>query len=138
MKVVVTSGYFNPMHVGHVRLIEASKALGDKLIIIINTDNQVKLKGSVPFMNQDERKEIVEALKWVDEAVFAIDEDGSCCKTLAMLKPDIYAKGGDRTADNIPEVAVCKENGIEIIYNVGGGKVQHSSELINNAKKHAK
>ena len=128
--VVAVSGYFNPLHVGHIRYLKAAKKLGTKLIVIANSDAQVKLKGSVPFMPENERMEIVKALKPVDEVVLSVDQDGSVCKSLELIKPDIFAKGGDRTRDNIPEVPVCEKLGIEMIFNVGGGKVQSSSWLI--------
>ena len=135
MKKVAVSGYFNPLHLGHINyLIEASK-LGDWLIVIVNNDVQVKLKGSTLFMSQDERCKIIEALKVVDEVCLAVDKDLSVCKTLELLHPDIFAKGGDRDITNIPEVDMCKELGIQLVFKVGGEKTQSSSELIANAQK---
>ncbi len=128
--VVAVSGYFNPLHIGHIRHLKEAKKLGTELVVIVNSDYQVKLKGSVPFMPEKERMEIVAALKPVDKVVLAVDQDGSVCKSLELIKPDIFAKGGDRTKDNIPEVPVCEKLGIEMIFNVGGGKVQSSSWLI--------
>lgn len=137
--VVLTSGGFDPLHIGHVRLINESKKLGTKLIVLLNNDNWLKLKKGYVFMPQKERKEILEALESVDEVVYTFHEpnteDISVCKELEAIKPDIFTKGGDRTADNIPEVAVCERIGCEIVYNIGqGGKVQSSSWLLKKFK----
>jgi len=128
--VVATSGYFNPLHIGHLRCIQDAKKLGTKLVVIVNSDEQVKAKGSVAFMPEKERMEIVKALKPVDEVVLSIDKDKTVCKSLELVKPDIFAKGGDRTLDNIPEVPVCEKLGIKMVFGVGGGKIQSSAWLI--------
>jgi len=130
---VCTSGYFNPIHRGHLELLKQAKALGDYLIVIVNNDEQVKLKGSVPFMNQIERCEIVDAIRYVDEVVLSIDHDRTICKTLAMVQPDVFAKGGDSTPDNVPEKKVCDIHNIKLAFGIGGGKIQSSSILIKNA-----
>ncbi len=129
MITVCTSGYFNPLHMGHVRLLEEARKLGDRLVVIVNNDKQVALKGSKPFMNELERCEIVRALGCVDEVVLSLDEDRSVCKTLAMVKPDIFAKGGDSTPDNVPEQSLCDSMGTQIVFGVGGEKIQSSSWL---------
>lgn len=131
---VVVSGYFNPLHVGHVRYLREAKKLGTKLIAIVNSDEQCKRKGSFLFMNEKERVEIVSFLKPVDEVVLSIDRDKTVCKTLELIKPDIFAKGGDRTLDNIPEREVCEKFGIKMIFGIGGGKAQSSSWLISRCK----
>jgi len=128
--VVATSGYFNPLHIGHLHCIQAARKLGTKLIVIVNNDEQVKVKGSVAFMPEKERMEIVKALKSVDEVILSIDKDKTVCKSLELIKPDIFAKGGDRILDNIPEVPVCEKLGIKMVFGVGGGKIQSSSWLI--------
>lgn len=135
MKKVVVSGYFNPMHIGHIRLLKEAKSLGDYLVVILNNDEQVKLKGSVPFMNIEDRKEIVEAIKYVDEVFISIDKDKTICKSLEAINPDIFANGGDRNQDEIPESKVCRDNNIEMIDNVGGDKIRSSSILIKEASK---
>lgn len=141
MKVVITSGYFNPLHIGHLNLISESKKLGDFLIVIVNNDEQVKMKGSVPFMSQDERMEVVKALKYVDEAFLSIDNDRTVMKSLEEIFKKyqsnelIFAKGGDSTPDNVPEEWACKKFGARLIFGVGGGKIQSSSWLISNAVK---
>jgi len=136
MKIIVlTSGYFNPLHIGHLECINLAKKLGNKLIVIVNNDEQVKLKGSVPFMPQEERIEIIKNLKSVDEVFLSIDKDKSVCKSIeevALKFPDskvIFAKGGDRIISNIPEKEVCERLGIEIIDGLGE-KIKNSSELI--------
>ncbi len=129
--VVVASGYFNPLHIGHVRYLKGAKKLGTKLVVIINTDEQVKLKGSFRFMKTEERAEIVSSLKFVDDVVISIDKDKTVCKTLELIKPDIFSKGGDSTLDNVPEKEICERLGIKMVIGVGGGKIQSSSWLIN-------
>ncbi|MFH1226206.1 MAG: DUF3850 domain-containing protein [bacterium] len=135
VKVVAVSGGFDPIHIGHVRMFKEAKALGDKLVVIINNDNWLKKKKSFVFMPQEERKEVIEAIGWVDEAVFTDHEpepeDMSICEALKKVRPHIFANGGDRTHDNIPEIPVCEEIGCQMVFNVGfGGKVQSSSELV--------
>jgi D-beta-D-heptose 7-phosphate kinase/D-beta-D-heptose 1-phosphate adenosyltransferase len=132
---VAVSGGFDPLHIGHVRYLQEAKALGDELIVIINNDNWLRAKKGKNFMNQEDRKEIIEALRCVDKVIITNhsvnDEDRSVCKALAEVKPDIFANGGDRFDDNIPEAIFCKENGIRTVFNVGqGGKVRSSSNLL--------
>jgi len=134
MKIVVASGYFDPIHVGHLENLEKAKELGDKLIVIVNNDIQTKLKKGFSFMPQEDRLKIVSSLKWVDEVFLSIDKDRSVCKSLEAIKPDIFAKGGDRTADEIPETPICNKLNIKIIEGLGK-KIRSSSELIRNAKK---
>lgn len=142
-KVIITSGFFNPLHIGHIKLIEKAKALGDFLIVIVNNDKQVKIKGSVPFMPEQERIEIIKALRYADEVILSVDSDGTVAKSLRVVAnrhPEcelFFAKGGDRNAGNIPESEreVCKKFNIKIINNVGGDKIQSSSWLLNNIKK---
>lgn len=145
MKVVAISGYFNPIHIGHIDYIASARNLGDFLVVIVNSDEQVKIKGSTPFMSQDERLEIVRNIKGVDRAVIAIDKDGTVCQTIRQeyyrLVDDpfftamAFANGGDRKEGGVPEDLLEQELGIRMIYNVGGEKTQSSSELIQNAKK---
>lgn len=126
--IVVTSGYFNPIHKGHIECLELAKKLGDKLIVIVNNDKQVMLKTGSIFMNEQDRMAIVRALRCVDEVFLSVDEDRTVCESLRALKPDIFAKGGDRNAGEIPESAICKELGIKIIDGLGA-KVENSSRL---------
>ena len=128
MKTVATSGYFDPLHVGHLECLELAKKLGDKLIVIINSDFQAKLKKGKSFMSQEDRMKIVSALKCVDEVFLSIDKDKTQCESLKYLKPDIFAKGGDRTNNEIPESKTCKEFNIKIIDGLGQ-KIRSSSKL---------
>ena len=128
MKIVVTSGYFDPLHVGHLECLEMAKELGDRLIVIVNSDLQAKLKKGKSFMNENDRMKIVSALKCVDEVFLSIDKDKSQCESLRHINPDIFAKGGDRMSDEIPESKVCKELGIDIVDGLGE-KIRSSSDL---------
>lgn len=135
-KIVCVSGGFDPIHVGHVRMIQEAAALGDELVVIINNDHWLKKKKGYVFMPQEQRREIIEGLRGVSRVVFTShgpdDEDRSVCRELREIKPNVFANGGDRKPDGdpVPEVAVCDELGIEMVYNVGtGGKMQSSSWL---------
>ena len=131
---VVASGYFDPLTVGHVEYLEKAKRLGSKLVVIINSDKQANLKKQFSFMNQTERMEIVKALRCVDEVVLSIDTDRTVCKTLEMLQPDIFAKGGDQNVGTIPEKEVCDKFNIKIVDGLGD-KIQSSRWLLKQAKK---
>ena len=133
--VVAVSGYFDPLHIGHLEFFKLAKALGDELVVIVNNDEQaIAKKGSV-FMSQEDRKAIVEAIKYVDKAIICIDKDSSTCKTLEILKPNILANGGDRAinAEGLPEIEVCKKYSIKIVDGLGK-KIRSSSEMIENSK----
>lgn len=133
---VAVSGYFNPLHVGHLEMIKKARKLGDHLVVIINNDRQVKLKGSVPFMSLSDRIKIIKALRDVDEVFISIDRDSSVCKSLAKVKPDIFAQGGDRKQGNIPtsETNICHELNIKRVDGLGK-KIRSSSILIAKAAK---
>ena len=140
--VVAVSGGFDPLHVGHTRMMREAKKLGDELVVILNNNNWLKKKKGFAFMPQRERKELIEAVKWVDRVVFtghkANSSDMSVCAELKKIKPHIFANGGDRKLDNIPEVPVCREIGCRMVFNVGrGGKVQSSSWLLAAYKEKA-
>ena len=126
---IACSGYFNPLHKGHVEYLEKAKELGDYLIVIVNSDKQRELKCSKEFMHEDERMLIVSALRCVDEVILSIDEDTTVCNSLRLVQPDIFAKGGDRTIDEIPEAKVCNEIGARMVDGLGD-KVQSSSWLL--------
>lgn len=130
---VVTSGYFDPLHVGHIECLELAKQLGDRLIVIVNNDWQATLKKGKSFMNELDRLKIVSSLKCVDEVYLSIDKDKSVCESLRDLAPDIFAKGGDRTSDEIPESVVCREKNIKIIDGLGD-KIRSSSLIIEQSK----
>ena len=129
MVTVAVSGYFVYPHVGHVRLMESAKKLGDKLVVIVNNDDQQKMKYGKILVPAENRVEVVKAFRFVDEVVVSIDEDRTICKTLEQIKPDIFANGGDRNQGEIPEAVVCKKYGIEMVDDVGGGKADASSRI---------
>jgi cytidyltransferase-like protein len=133
-KVITISGGFDPIHVGHVRMIQEAAALGDELVVIINNDNWLKQKKGHAFMPEAQRVEIIEAIAGVNRVVLTKHEPGctdmSVCDALGEIRPDVFANGGDRFADNIPEAVLARELGIETVFNIGrGGKVQSSSWL---------
>ena len=144
-RIVVVSGYFNPLHVGHLDYLESAKKLGDFLIVIVNNDDQVKIKGSTPFMSLEDRIRIVKSLDCVSQAIPSVDEDSSVVQTLNILHTKyslewdfdemIFANGGDRKADDIPEYELWEKRGIKMAFNVGGGKTQSSSILLNKVGK---
>ncbi len=128
MKKVAISGYFDPIHVGHLEYIEMSKKLGDYLIVIVNNNKQCVLKKGKPFMDEMDRIKIIKAIKWVDEVFLCVDEDSTVCKSLEKIKPDIFTNGGDRHNTEIPEAVVCRKYGIELIDGMGN-KIRSSSDL---------
>ena len=135
-KAIIVSGYFNPLHKGHIELFEKAKASGDELWVIVNSDLQREIKGSKEFMLDDERLLIVSAIGIVDKALISIDKDKTQCVTLADLADKFssdyelyFANGGDQNNDSISEVSVCKEKGIGLIDGLGG-KIQSSSWLL--------
>ena len=151
-KVVMVSGGFDPVHIGHVRLFKEAKKLGDKLVVVLNNDHWLQKKKGKEFMPAKERKEIIESFIWVDEVVISKHpknpKDMSICRELIKIKPHIFANGGDRDEkdSNDPKSSLYREKqihkkfGIKMVYNVGkGGKVRSSSELLKEyAKKNKK
>jgi cytidyltransferase-like protein len=132
--VVAVSGGFDPVHIGHIRMFEEAKKLGDKLIVILNNDNWLADKKGFAFMPEAERREVLEAMGVVDAVHLTAhtkgDADRSVSRELLKLKPHIFANGGDRkSTKDIPEVAACEVIGARMVFNVGGGKVQSSSWL---------
>ena len=135
-KSIIVSGYFNPLHKGHLELFEKAKASGDQLWVIVNSDLQRELKGSKEFMNENERLIIVSAIGIVDKVLISIDKDKTQCATLADLADKYsgefelyFANGGDQNNHSIPEVTVCKEKGIGLLEGLGE-KIQSSSWLL--------
>ena len=136
--IVVASGYFNPIHVGHVRLLEAASKLGDRLVVIVNNDLQQMAKKGKIIIEENQRLEVVRALRVVDEAVLAVDEGRTVCKTLEQIAEAhrgcrmVFANGGDRgSSAAVPETAVCERFGIEMRFDVGGVTKANSSSNIN-------
>ncbi len=135
MKKIVVSGGFDPIHIGHLRMFQHARDLGDHLNVIINSDEFLKEKKGYKFMNFEERKEIILGFSCVDEVTKSIDRDDTVCETLEMLSKknaiDIFANGGDRKdIEDIPEYKICTDNNIELVFGVGGGKIQSSSGLV--------
>jgi D-beta-D-heptose 7-phosphate kinase/D-beta-D-heptose 1-phosphate adenosyltransferase len=133
--VVAVSGGFDPLHPGHVRMFAEAKKLGDELVVILNNDNWLLKKKGFVFMNEAERAEVISALSAVDRVIITShepnSEDTSVCVALAELRPDIFANGGDRLKNNIPEVILANKLGIKLIFGIGhGGKVESSSWLL--------
>ena len=136
------SGGFDPIHIGHVRLFEAAKKLGDELVVILNNDHWLKKKKGYVFMSQRERKEIIEGLRAVDRVVLTTHKknsaDMSVARELLDLKPDIFANGGDRKPGNLrsAEGQACAKIGGREVFNIGrGGKIRSSTQLIHRAVK---
>ena len=136
--LVIASGYFNPVHKGHIDYLTQSKELGDKLFVIVNNDAQRQMKGSKEFMNEDERKLVIETLKPVDWAVVSIDKDNrqvdKSIEMIHMLYKDefenfIFTNGGDQTEQTIAEDVICRKLGIKMVFGLGD-KIQSSSWLL--------
>lgn len=145
MKVVIVSGFFNPLHGGHLDMIEAADLMGNKLIVVVNNDVQQVLKKDKVILNEQNRARLIGALRMVDEVVISVDEDPTVVRTLQMIAiqhPDdelVFANGGDRDSEKaIPETEVCKKYGIEMVFGVGGINKADSSTRINQAQGHAK
>ena len=135
--VVATGGGFDPLHEGHIRLFKEAAKLGDILVVMLNSDEQLKKKkGQTFYLSEDERKEIVESIRYVDRVIIDSGKDITCEEALKLVNPDIFAKGGDRAEGSMPEIELnaCKEVGCRIVYNVGGEKVQSSSWLLKRLK----
>jgi cytidyltransferase-like protein len=128
-KIIAVSGGFDPIHIGHVRMILDAAKLGN-VLVIANSDEWLVRKKGYSFMPFEERAEILASIKGVMKVVKASDDDDTVCQSLYDNKIDIFANGGDRKNDNVPEVAVCNKLGIEMLWNIGGGKIQSSSTLV--------
>jgi D-beta-D-heptose 7-phosphate kinase/D-beta-D-heptose 1-phosphate adenosyltransferase len=133
-KTVAVSGGFDPVHFGHVRMIQEASQFGD-VIVILNSDDWLMRKKGFVFMSWEERAEILSAIKGVAKVVPVDDSDGSVCEALRREKPTYFANGGDRTNKNTPEMEVCTELGISMLWGVGGGKIQSSSDLVAKIRK---
>ena len=138
-KAIIVSGYFNPLHKGHLEYFNNAKALCDELFVIVNNDHQRELKGSKPFQNEQERLFIVSNVKAVNKAILSTDKDRTVCESIRLLANEYgadynlaFANGGDQNNDTIPEIPICKELGVALIDGLGQ-KIQSSSWLL---KKH--
>ena len=140
-KAIIVSGYFNPIHKGHLEYINNAKLLADKLIVIVNNDYQRVLKNSKEFQLEDERMLIVSNLKAVNKAVLSIDSDRTVCKTIENIANEFgesydlaFANGGDQNNDTIPERVICDKMGITLLDGLGD-KIQSSSWLLKKIVK---
>ncbi len=137
MRIAITSGYFDPMHLGHLELLELSRAQGDALWVIVNNDAQAAIKKGKAFLPEATRLGLTRALRVVDRAVLAIDKDGSVCATLDQLLAEakaqgheaFFCKGGDRNAGNIPEMEVLRRHGSRLVDGLGA-KIDSSSSIL--------
>lgn len=130
MKIIAVSGGFDPIHIGHIDMLKDASKLG-KVLVLLNSDQFLINKKGNYFMTYDDRKKVLESIKYVDSVLPVIDEDQTVCKSLEKYRSDMFANGGDRTTENIPENEVCDRLGIELVFGVGGGKTESSSDLLN-------
>jgi len=134
-KIVAVSGGFDPIHVGHIRMIQEAAELGN-VVVIANSDDWLLRKKGYVFMKYEERQEILKSIKGVVNVFKASDEDNTVCRSLKIIKPDIFANGGDRKEGNVPEYKVCENLGIELRFGIGGDdKPQSSSWLVEKARE---
>jgi cytidyltransferase-like protein len=135
-KAIIVSGYFNPIHKGHIEYFNLAKSAGDHLVVIVNNDHQRSLKGGKAFQQEDERIYIVSNIKCVDQVVLSIDSDRTVCETIKHIHELLsdkyslsFANGGDQNNNSIPEVPICQALGIELLDGLGE-KIQSSSWLL--------
>lgn len=133
---IAVSGAFDPFHIGHLRMMFDAASFG-KLIVILNTDEWLLRKKGFVFMPWQERRELLMHYRFVHGVVCAMDEDGTVCKTIENLGKNLsyFGNGGDRGPTNTPETELCERIGMPVIYGLGGGKIQSSSELVKNVQK---
>ena len=139
-KAVIVSGYFNPIHKGHIEYFNSAKALADELFVIVNNDHQRELKGSKEFQKEEERMIIISNIKAVDKAILSVDQDRTVCSSLEMIAKNYgekyelaFANGGDQNNKTIPEQGICEKAGIQLIDGLGD-KIQSSSWLLGKTK----
>ena len=136
-KTIALSGGFDPVHMGHIDMIKEASRLGD-VIIILNSDAWLEDKKGYVFMPFVERAYIMKNLKGVSQITSVEDTDGTVCEALERMKPDYFGNGGDRTKQNTPEMEVCQQFGIDMVWNLGGGKAQNSSGLVERCYQNIK
>ena len=127
-QTIMVSGGFDPIHIGHVRLILEANKYGD-VIVVANSDEWLMRKKGFVFMPWEERAEIIRAIRGVKSVVAVDDSDGSVCEAIDRERPNLFANGGDRKDGNTPEVIICEALGVTLVWGVGGEKIQSSSEL---------
>jgi cytidyltransferase-like protein len=145
MKIIIISGFFNPLHAGHLDMIEAAARLGDHLIVIVNNDVQQVMKKGKVILDEKNRSRLLAALRDVDEVVISTDQDQTVIRTLDDIRKKypiddlVFANGGDRDSEKvIPEAEICHTNNIELLFGVGGIEKTDSSTRINQALGHKK
>ena len=134
MKTIMLSGGFDPIHVGHVRMILDAATHGE-VIIAANSDDWLMRKKGYIFMPWEERAEILASIRGVKSVITVDDADNSVCEAISRVRPDLFGNGGDRKSNNTPEVDLCNKLGIGLVWNVGGDKIQSSSDLVARSKK---
>ena len=134
-KLIAVSGGFDPIHKGHIKMIQEAAEYGN-VVVILNSDEWLERKKGYKFMDFAERSYIAGSIKGVLMTTGVDDTDGTVCEALRRIKPDVFANGGDRYVSNTPEMDVCTELKIEMMWNVGGGKEQSSSSLVNEVRWH--
>ena len=132
--VVAVSGYFDPVHEGHIEYFRLARKLGNRLVVILNNDEQAVLKKGKSFMSEYGKRSVLEALEMVDEVFVSVDKDKSVCESLRVIKPDVFAQGGDRFSYEVPERKVCRELNIKVVDSLGK-KIQSSSKLISESRR---
>lgn len=132
-KIVAISGGFDPIHEGHLDYIAEASRFG-RVHVYLNTDEWLMRKKGYVFMPFRQRARVLMAMRGVELVIPASDEDGTVCESIRAFKPDFFAKGGDRHLENTPEVHLCNELGIGLLFNIGGPKIESSSELVNKLK----
>jgi D-beta-D-heptose 7-phosphate kinase/D-beta-D-heptose 1-phosphate adenosyltransferase len=130
-KIIAISGGADPVHLGHVRMINDAAKYGN-VVFILNSDDWLRRKKGYVFMPFEERAEILEAFKNVHKVISVDDSDGTVCEAIKEIKPDYFGNGGDRTSKNTPERALCEGLNIELVWGLGGEKIQSSSELVDS------
>tara|TARA_B100001094_G_scaffold329277_1_gene391663 strand:+ start:395 stop:814 length:420 start_codon:yes stop_codon:yes gene_type:complete len=133
-KTVMLSGGFDPIHKGHVRMILDAAQHGD-VIVVANSDDWLMRKKGYIFMDWESRAEIIRAIRGVSLVASVDDADDTVCEAIRRLKPDFFANGGDRKGDNTPEVSLCGDMGVSLLWNIGGEKIESSSELVSSLKE---
>ena len=137
-KTVMVSGGFDPVHIGHIRMILEASKHGD-VIVVANSDDWLYRKKGFVFMEFEQRAEILAAIKGVVKVSGVDDHDGTVCEAISRLKPDYFANGGDREKHNTPEQATCDELGVKMLWGVGGNdKANSSSDLVERVKATSK
>ncbi len=139
--ILVLSGGFDPPHIGHARMIRSASDIAENVIVGVNSDEWLENKKGYIFMPWEERAELVSYFRGVTEAVAFNDDDGTACDLIEKVRkqfPDktiAFGNGGDRVTDNVPEVLVATQSNVDLVWNLGGGKIQSSSDLVKNANQ---